>query len=174
MDKKAQVIMHKDFFDSTQFAIDNGFFLEAVFREYAAIESRLEVILGLFGLPCNNKAPDQDRRDIKISHRIKCLKRIYSSNTLIGNTKIDPDFFTSLDKWCSNRNTIVHGFYKNELKYKERSLKNKSMAVDGLRLARKLYNEAKRLRRYQLSHPNIDIKKASNCVSKDCKLNKSK
>ena len=40
-----QVEMHKNFFDKCHVAIENGFFLEAVFIEYAAIEGRLEIIL---------------------------------------------------------------------------------------------------------------------------------
>lgn len=40
------VDMHRNFFDKTQFAIDNGFFIEAISMEYAAIESRLESICG--------------------------------------------------------------------------------------------------------------------------------
>ena len=57
--KKMQVEMHTDFFDTVDDAIENGFYLEAIFREYAAIESRLEVILGVLGSPCGKKVlPD--------------------------------------------------------------------------------------------------------------------
>ena len=165
-----QTKMHMDFFDRTELAINSGFYLEAIFREYAAIEGRLEVILGLLGLPCNNKAPDKDRRDIQLSHRINCLKIIYKSSSSIGSSKIDPSFFTQLDKWRNDRNIIVHGYYKNELKYHERSSNNKLMATDGLVFARKLYNEVKRLRRYKLSHPEIDITADSRCYSEKCSM----
>ena len=166
--KALQTKMHMDFFDRTQQGIDNGFYLEAIFREFAAIEGRLEIILGILGAPCNNKAPDNERRNIKISHRIKCLEKIYISNTLIGNTKLDKKFFNQLDKWRSDRNTIVHGFYKNELKYQERSAQNKRMAEDGLELARKLYSEAKRLRRYQSAHKEINLLSIAECHFKVC------
>ena len=51
-DKAKQVSMHKNFFDKVDAAIEGGFYLEAVFREYAAIESRLEALLGVLGAPC--------------------------------------------------------------------------------------------------------------------------
>lgn len=37
-----QASMHKDFFAKTMEAEEHGFYLEAIFREYAAIEGRLE------------------------------------------------------------------------------------------------------------------------------------
>ena len=87
--KKMQVEMHTDFFDTVDDAIENGFYLEAIFREYAAIESRLEVILGVLGSPCGKKVlPDYKRKDVKISHRIECVKKIYSMKPDIGNTKL--------------------------------------------------------------------------------------
>jgi len=81
--------MHMDFFDRTMLAIDNGFYLEAIFREHAAIEGRLEAILGILGAPCNKYANPTERRKVNISHRINCMKRIYKSVISIGNTKLD-------------------------------------------------------------------------------------
>lgn len=172
--QKNQVIMHQDYFEKTQTAIDCGFYLEAIFREYAAIEGRLEIILGLLGAPCNKNASDKERRSVDFSHRINCLSRIYSGSKSMGNTKLDKKFFKKLDNWRNDRNIIVHGFYKNELKYQERSAKNKKLAEEGLLLSRMLYNEAKRLRRYQTTHLETDITTASKCYESGCKLNKNK
>ena len=172
--KQKQVAMHTDFFDRTKLAIENGFYLEAIFREYAAIEGRLEVILGILGAPCNRNADPSERRKVNITHRMNCLKRIYKSEPKIGNTKLDTKFFTKLEKWRDKRNTIVHGFYKNELQYQERSAQNKKLAEDGLEMARMLYNEAKRLRRYQTSHPDIDLLSVAKCFESGCNLNTNK
>jgi len=167
-DKRLQVEMHRDFFDQTQSAIDQKFYLEAIFREYASIESRLEVLLGLMGAPCNKFLPNSERKKVDISHRIKCLKKAYN-NSEIGKTKLDTAFFNKLDKWRNDRNIIVHGFYKNEIQYRERSAKNKKLSEDGLQLARKLYNEVKRLRRYRKNHPEVGYKKEGVC-QETCKL----
>ena len=172
--KQKQVAMHTDFFDRTKLAIENGFYLEAIFREYAAIEGRLEVILGILGAPCNKNASPKERKDVDISHRIHCLKRIYELRPAIGTTKLDNEFFANLKAWCTQRNIIVHGFYKNELKYQERSAQNKKLAEDGLILARMLYNEAKRLRRYQTSHSDIDLLTVAKCFKSGCNLHQTK
>ena len=71
----AQRDMHCSFFERCQFAIDNGFCLEALLMEYAAIEARLEVILGMLGRPCSKYLLDADRKKVQISHRIECLKK---------------------------------------------------------------------------------------------------
>ncbi len=162
--------MHKDFFGRSQLAIENGFPLEAVFREYAAIEGRLEVILGLLGAPCSKFAKDEDRKKINISHRIACLEKAYASSAQLGNTKLDNSFFTELKGWCNERNTLVHGLYKNSLKYNKRSASTEKLAVRGEKYARMLYNEAKRLRRCRNSFPDIDLSAVGECCSEKCIL----
>ena len=69
--KKLQVEMHKDFFDRCKFAIENKFYMEAILMEYAAIESRLEVMLGVLGLPCNKFIDNNQRKNIRNRQRIK-------------------------------------------------------------------------------------------------------
>lgn len=46
-----QRVMHKDMFDKVKNALQNGFYFEALFLEYSAIEGRLEVISGLLSMP---------------------------------------------------------------------------------------------------------------------------
>ncbi len=71
--EKKQVEMHADFFDRCKVTLDQGFYLEAIFMEYAAMEARLESICGVAGLPCGRDC--NYRKDIKISHRIECLQQ---------------------------------------------------------------------------------------------------
>ena len=154
--KVAQVSMHKSFFDTVDAAIVNEFYLEAMFREYAAIEGRLEALLGVLGASCGRMVlADSDRNNVQISHRVKCLKKIYSASESLGNTKLDKKFFKSLEKWIKDRNAYVHGLYKGEEKYSERSQASEKLAKDGKELARLLYNEVARVRRYIKSHPDI-------------------
>ena len=100
-DKGLQYRMHKDFFDRCKLAIDNGMYFEAVLMEYAAIEARLEVIMGVIGLPCNKMLPDSERRKINISDRVDCLKTITKSSDVF---KLPNDFFTKLKAWIKKRN----------------------------------------------------------------------
>lgn len=167
-----QVEMHTDFFDSTIFAIANGFYLEAMFREYAAIEGRLEILLGVLGAPCNKNLPYMQRKDMKISHRITCLSKFYKNAKHIGKTKLTSSYFKALKDWTEQRNKYIHGLYKNELEYRERCEQCQAMADEGLVLARMLYNEVKRIRRHLNNHPEIDLSVGNICCKKDCKARK--
>ena len=149
-----QVIMHKDFFDRCQFAIDNGFYLEAIFLEYAAIEGRLEVILGVLGSPCNKMLDSNIRKKINISERVKCCKRVVH-RPVFEKSKLDVKFYEDLSKWLDKRNRYVHGLYKKEAEYKSRMRLAKTISVDGLELCRLLYNEAKRVNRLLKKNPEI-------------------
>ena len=160
--------MHTDFFDRTKTANEHGFYLEAMFREYAAIEGRLEILLGVLGAPCNKELPLKQRKDMKISHRIECLSKYYLNATNIGNSKLAPKFFETLKKWTDERNGYIHGLYKNEIKYQERCKQCKAMAEEGLIFARMLYNEVKRLRRYLRNFPTTQLSTESICQSKNC------
>lgn len=163
-----QIEMHMDFFDKTTFAIANGYYLEAMFREYAAIEGRLEILLGVLGAPCNKHLPFNQRKDMKISHRITCLSKWYKNSSDIGKTKITPHFFESLKKWTENRNIYIHGLYKNEIQYRERCEQCKRMAEEGLLLTRMLYNEVRRVRRYLKNQPETELPANCMCCVKNC------
>ena len=153
-----QVEMHKDFFDRCKEAIDNRFYLEAIFLEYAAIESRLESILGIIGASCNKNLDNAQRTLIKISNRIICLKKARKNLPIFEKSKLEISFFdksSKLVRWIDKRNRFIHGLYKSEIEYKTRMLGIKDLAEDGLAICRALYNEASRLRRLRKSKPEL-------------------
>ncbi len=163
--------MHKDFFDRCKYAIEAGYYLEAILMEYAAIESRLEAICGIVGFPCGQYC--LCRKDIAISTRINCL-RVYRNTfkSVFKKTKLSPHFFTekgTLRKWIDERNRIVHGLFKNEVKYTQRIQNSKDLAEKGYEYARLLYNEANRIRRLTKNHPEIFVSVIPQCKNNDCK-----
>lgn len=166
--------MHTDFFDRCESAIQNGFYFEAIIMEYAAIESRLEVICGVLGFPCGKDC--KCRKDIMIGSRIDCLRKYRCDNVAIfTKSKLPLTFFTEkgvLKKWISKRNRIVHGLYKDEIKYSGRIQESKSLAEKGLEYTRLLYNEAKRIRRMKKNHPFILENGIIACENKKCKAYK--
>ena len=164
------VSVHKSFFDQARAAIDHGYYLEAVMYDYAAIEGRLEVICGLLGCPCNKELDDNKRRSIKISQRIKCLKALYKKHPACkgSTTKITNKYWTRLSKWITDRNIYVHGLYKNPQLYSSRLDDRYRIAKEGVELARALYNEAKRIRRLEHSHPERMEFSEQHCKGKTC------
>lgn len=165
--KILQVEMHKDFFDRCKFAIENKFYMEAILMEYAAIESRLEVMLGIFGAPCNKFADDNVRRKINISHRIACLKYLMKNSSAFDNSKLNKKFFEDFEKWISERNRYIHGLYKNEIIYKQRMKNSKNMAEKGYEYCRLMYNEVNRIKRLKKKHCK-DFDFITACHSHEC------
>ena len=158
---------HKDFFDRAMKAVDDGYYMEAILLEYAAIESRLEVLLGLFGMPCNKDLETEKRIKVNIGSRRKCLWYIYKTcDESVGNTKLPDRFFHDkgpLKKWLFSRNTYVHGLYKNADVYIKRKEEAEELARDGLKYSRLLYNETKRLKRFLKSNPDWENKNRYCC-----------
>ena len=167
-DKAKQVAMHKSMFDRSREAIDQGFYLEAVFIEYAAIESRLEVMLGVLGAPCNRYLPPEERKKYNISQRVACLKRVFDSNeSIFGKSKLTKKDFTNLKNWLEKRNRYVHGLFKREIEYKAR-LSDKALAEAGLEICTKLYNETNRLKRLSKQSPEL-FEHLNACAKGDCR-----
>ena len=168
-DRIAQRDMHKNYFDRCQAAIENGFYMEAILMEYAAIEARLEVILGMLGLPCNQYLSDNERRNVNISCRINCLEEFVKTSKAFDKTKLNGRYFIKLKNWIGLRNGYVHGLYKNEITYKTRMKDTKQIALNGYALSRLLYDEAGRIRRQYKKEGFID-KTEMKCKSDRCKL----
>lgn len=166
-----QVAMHQDFFDRCRFAIDHGFYMEAILMEYAAMEARLEVMLGVVNLPCSKQLEAGLRSSINISHRIRCTKWMVQNSPLFEATKLDKQFFDALNEWIKERNRYVHGLYKNEELYEMRKEDACVLAKEGLEHCRLLYNETRRLRRELKKNPQF-LDNAITCHSKQCKLRK--
>lgn len=167
--QQKQVAMHKDFFDRCRLAIDEGFYMEAILMEYAAMESRLEIILGVVCLPCSKNLDSGLRSSINISHRIRCVKWLVQNSPLFETSKLEKKFFEMLLDWTKERNKYVHGLYKNEGIYEQRKEDACALAKDGLEYCRLLYNEARRLRRIVGKNPEL-LNCNISCRSKQCKL----
>lgn len=165
--REKQQKMHKDFFDKCQYAINNEFYLEAIFMEYAAIESRLEAMLGVLGMPCGRYADENIRKNVQISHRIDCLISLSSNQLLFGKTCLEKGFFDKLKKWVNDRHGYIHGLYKNEIRYGERMKDKKDKAVTGLGICKALYKENNRLKRLLKAHPELHSQTAK-CSSTKC------
>lgn len=170
-DKQKQALMHKNFFDRCNDAIDSGFYMEAILMEYAAIEARLEVLLGVIGLPCNKFQDDKVRKNIQISHRINCADKLLKSAPVFEKTKLEKQYFKKLGEWIKKRNRYIHGLYKNEIQYSAR-IKDKDFAEAGLKYCRCLYDEVNRMKRLQKNHPEMFCHGIS-CASSKCTLNQS-
>lgn len=163
--------MHKNYFDRASLAIQDGYYLEALMYEYAAIEGRLEVICSMLDCPCNRNLEPTIRRQINIGNRVNCLTSLYKHHPACNDsstTKLSGDFWVSLKKWLKSRNQYVHGLYKNPELYIKRIADRNELALEGLKLSRLLYNEAKRIRRLRNNHLETMEYSGKRCKKKQC------
>lgn len=175
MKEYKSVTMHRDMIVRMDIGIKEGFYLESIFCEYAAIEGRLEVICGLLGCPCNQYIENDIRKKINISHRIKCLQKLYKKHPVCQDNagKITNEVWKRLSNWNRNRNIYVHGLCKDADQYKERMKEAKEIAQEGRELTELLYCEAKRIRRRKQSKPELFKYDENRCKASGCKLNES-
>ena len=142
--------MHASFFNRMKEAMHAGFYYEAIFLEYAAIESRLEVLCTLLGYPCMRELNNKDRRKVQISNRVNCLKKYYKVNqieTKRSKTRMDIEAWKKLTDWITKeRNMYTHGLYKNPEEYLSRMERAHEVAEKGYDLAELLYKEVNRVR----------------------------
>lgn len=154
VDSKEQArLVHKSFFDRTKLAIDNGFYLEAICMEYNALESRLNVILGVLGMPCGyNK---EGRPFLDFGARFNCLIEIMKNNDKIfQNSYLKAvSHLKRIGEWTEDRNIRIHALYLNTEKTEKIVKKTPTIANRGFVYAREMYNEADRLKRLKKRHP---------------------
>ena len=148
--------VHKNFFDRTQFAINNQFYLEAILLEYSAMETRLRVILGLFDMPCSACEDTDITNRIGLQTKLKCFKHCMDENPdFFAKSKINRTTLKKMAEWCNSRNRRIHGLYEDTEKYGALMGKNKKLAETGYEYAYMLYNEANRLKRLKKNHPDV-------------------
>ena len=146
-------LVHKDFFDRCQFAIDQGFYLEALAMEYSAIEGRVKVIMSIIGMPCSLCEDTSITYEIGLTKKLGCLRQYLQNDVIFGNSKLTPTTITKIRDWCSSRNERMHRLYADVEKYEKLMGRNKKYAEKGLEYAKLLYKEANRLKYMSKHHP---------------------
>lgn len=156
--------VHKDFFDRCQNAIDNGFYLEAMFMEYAAMEGRMKVIMSLFKNPCSLCDNTQITHNIGLPKKMECFLMVYETNpALFEKSKLPRSTIRRMMEFCIKRNKRIHGLLENTDEYDKLMSHNKKLATKGLEYCKLLYNETNRLKRISKNHPEMLLTSKLNC-----------
>lgn len=147
MEEKKQVITNREKQNNyrTQFqrlkkAMDNAFYLEAVFIEYAIMEDRTESILAYQGYKVKARNKDgfisfsaKQKKIVEINREKKSLMHRYFSDELMNN----------LMDWVNERNPMVHALLKRKITTAEL----KAFAMQGEELCKDLRNRANNYKR---------------------------
>ena len=147
-------LVHKDFFDRCQFAIDNKFYLEAIQLEYAAMEARMKVVMSLFELPCSLCTNSSITQRIGLRNKVMCFREIIENNpSLFENSKFTRAKASRLLEFCESRNYRIHELLTDTERYHDFVRKDGKLARQGIELSKLLYNETSRLKRMKKAHP---------------------
>lgn len=164
-ERKAAYKMHRDYYHRVKDAIEKKYYFEAIFLEYAAIESRLEVIMSLMHTPCSS-CSDEAYSKIGVSRKINCYKQFLKNDELFSKSKITKDMISDMKKWFGARNKRIHNLYRNPEMYEQLQNETKTVALEGYEYVKAFYAEAQRLRRISHRTPELIENNGFKC-SKD-------
>jgi len=114
-------------------AMASGFYLEAVFIEYAIIEDRLESIIRHSGTW--KEAFDEDPPTI--TRKLGIVDELARRKKSLPQKYFKPELTTAIKEWKDHRNKIIHALLKQDLHTEQL----KAIAAEGEMLAKTLSNK---------------------------------
>ena len=91
-------------------ALSNGFYLEAIFIEYAIMEDRLESALR----HGNNWNPKPDRI-VSLDRKCRNVAQMAANKKNLAHRYFSAELTDSVLMWKENRNTLIHALLKQSL-----------------------------------------------------------
>lgn len=121
-------------------AMENAFYLEAVFIEYAIMEDRAESILAYEG---NQIVPKNDKEFISFTRKkIRIEKLSERKESIIGRYFSD-DLLEQIQEWVNGRNAVIHALLKKNTTTDELRI----FAEQGEELCKEFRNRANNYKR---------------------------
>lgn len=93
-------------------AINNSFFLEALFIEYAIMEDRTESILRYEG---NGVKPRYEGGTVGIDSKLRKIKKLAEDKKALPRKYFDDSFIDEILEWKEERNKLIHALMKQSL-----------------------------------------------------------
>lgn len=128
-------------------AMDNAFYLEAVFIEYAIMEDRTESILAYEG---NQIVPKNEKEFISFTRKKNRIEKLSErKGSTIGRYFAD-DLLQNVTDWVNGRNSVIHALLKQNTSTEEL----REFAEQGEALCKELRNRANNYKRMVLRKEN--------------------
>lgn len=131
---------YKTQFQRLKKAMDNAFYLEAVFIEYAIMEDRAESILAYEG---NEIAPKNEKEFITFGRKKNRIVKLAEQKRYVIGRYFSDDLMDRVTEWVNERNSVIHALLKKNTTTEE--LKN--LAERGENLCKELRNRANNYKR---------------------------
>lgn len=118
-------------------AINNKFYLEAMFIAYAIIEDRTESILSYEGNEIKSKG------FVSVDQKLKKIRKLAEKDSSLLEKYFSDGLIDEILDWKKDRNTLIHALMKQSLTTEDLQ----TVALNGKRLTRMLANKATNYRR---------------------------
>ena len=120
-------------------ALNNNFYLEALFIEYAIMEDRTESILRYEG----NEIKVKEGSFISINRKLDKIKKIAEQRKSLPERYFSDNLIECIQLWKDERNRMIHALMKQSLTTEELT----ELALEGKILCRQLCNKANNYKR---------------------------
>ena len=120
-------------------ALNNNFYLEALFIEYAIMEDRTESILRYEG----NEIKVKEGSFISINRKLDKIKKIAEQRKSLPERYFSDNLIECIQLWKDERNRMIHALMKQSLTTEELT----ELALEGKVLCRQLCNKANNYKR---------------------------
>lgn len=134
---KQKQLNYQEQFKRLDRALKQGFYLEAMFIEYAIIEDRCDSVLRYEGNQINSK------NFVSIDKKLGKISKIAEQKKTLPNRYFSDSLIDDIVAWKGERNSLIHALLKKELTTEGLE----KVAVEGYELARKLCNKANNYKR---------------------------
>lgn len=140
IDSKTKQENYRTQFIRLKKALDNNFYLEAIFIEYAIIEDRAEAILSYEG---NTIVPKNDREFINFARKKTRICKLAERKGSVIGRYFSESFMNDLMDWVNRRNSVIHALLKQRTTREEL----KAFAEEGELLCKTFRNNANNYKR---------------------------
>ncbi|MCD7818407.1 MAG: hypothetical protein LUH07_05085 [Lachnospiraceae bacterium] len=126
-------------------AMDNQFYLEAIFIEYVIMEDRTASILRYEE---NTIKPKSENEFVSLDRKINKIIKISENKKGIARRYFSEEFMREISAWKDRRNSLMHALMKQKLTTEEL----RSFADEGEELVKKLSRLSQNYKRYLERH----------------------
>lgn len=158
--RKEMVLMHNEYLDRLESALEKENYIEASWLCYAIFEQRINRLIQKYIIKCS-KQERNNNSTAAISTKIKCLKKAVE-NKYAGFDVYDLDLLDNILTWCRVRNSLVHDLVSLN-KYKSFDAEFKKLAIEAKPLVKKIYEENTKHRQWYMEAETIEHMSFKGC-----------
>lgn len=140
MDNYKKNEKYKELMEKLKKSVNNEFYYEAIFIEYAILEDRTESILK----HANLSIVDSNKVPLTLNSKLYKIKQSKIFKSSYVKKHLTEDLISSIYDWKKDRNKLIHDLIKSDYSNE----KIRSVAFDGYNLIKKINNKSTLVNKY--------------------------